>query len=627
MTDCFSPRHEVALAEGVSMEIYPPRILHRQGVSTSSRMGAKADFMWTSELGEVTVQSRVRRSGDRWDIVMSVANAGEDAEVAVRYPVVYYRFPEGTPVREFDPLFGGVLEKRSSWVERWYPGDASLCASFVTAPGQALGMAVRDEAQRRIRICHVPGDVSGQMGMELERVLVKRGEKIELPSAYIAWGQTWGDVLRPYRDHILATTKRAQPFCKWYWDGNWIENRYAHCLAPMLPTKATVSGAWSFDNARTPQTIEQLKKEMDEAFDIFDKRGLKPLFYQFGWWKAMATCRGLFLFDTVCGDYDEGGHPLIKPAIEYSHSKGGRTFIYTNFISAGEDTKVFRDHPEFFARDRAGFPVRNASYPMYMFCPSAPGLREYWDRVLRVILIDLDADGFFLDQVGGGTPNAYCYEPTHNHAHPDVYGRDYLALLDWVCRRAREIKPDCFIGGELTSDVRAMWCDQMQGVGYSKPREVTFASEQEAAATPPGEHFAFMSFINPEIAHLPSGSDYLARGCPGQPDNPLWKKYREVFRSGLQPCMTDPIGAMAYLFGPVNGEAILATIAVAELKDVTVELPMEMAPAGGGTHVARAVGDKKVVVEAGKEPHFYRFVEDISHESPRTCRKGNGGDE
>jgi len=605
MKDCFTPSHEVALAGGVVMEIYPPRILGTVGVGTASCAGGADDFTWTTELGEVRVQCRVQREADRWEIAMTVANTGADAEVAVRYPVVYYRFPEGTPMREFDPLFGGVLEKRSIWVERWYPGEASLCASFVAAPGQALGLAVRDEAQRRIRIYHVPGDVSGQMSMELERVLVKQGETIELPSAYIAWGRTWGDVLRPYRDFITATYKRAQPFSSWYWDGNWIENRYAHCLAPMHPTRATAAGAWSFDSARTPQNIEQLRKEMDEAFEIFDKRELKPLFYQFGWWKAMAQCRGLFLFDTVCGDYAEGGHPLIKPAIDYSHSKGGRTFVYTNFISAGEDSKVFREHPEFFARDRAGFPVRNASYPMYMFCPSAPGLREYWDRILRTILIDLDADGFFLDQVGGGTPSSYCYEPSHGHDHPDVYGRDYLALLDWVCRRAREIKPDCFIGGELTSDIRSLWCDQMQGVGYSKPQVVKFESPEQAAATPPGEHFAFMSFVNPEIAHLPSGPEYVARGCPGQPDNPLWKKFRHIFRAGLQPCATDPVGAMAYLFGPVNGEAILATLAGAELKDVTVTLPMPLAPVEGGTHTAKAISETSIQVEAGTEPCFY----------------------
>ena len=605
--DSFSPKHHFYPWPDVTAEIYPPRIHGPQGLGMSS-LANRGPLSWTSICGTVTVHSCVTFHEHGAEIEMTVENAGADQEVAIRYPVVYYRFPEGTKVREFDPLFGGVLEKRSIWVERWYPGDASMCASFVTAPGRALGMAVRNEAQRRIRIFHLPGDVSGQMGMELERVLVRRGERIVLPSAYVAWGCNWGDVLRPYRNWITATYLRAQPFSSWYWDGTWIENRYAHCLAPMQPTKATTGGVWSFDNSRPPQTLTALQAEMDEAFAVFAKRGLKPLFYQFGWWKAMATCPGLFLFDTVCGDYMEG-HALIKPAIEYSHKHGGRTFVYTNFISAGEDTQVFRQQPGLFARDRAGFPVRNASYPMYLFCPGAPGMREYWDRVLRTILIDLDADGLFLDQVGGGSPSAYCYDPSHRHEHPDVYGRDYLALLDWVCRRAREIKPDCFIGGELTSDIRAMWCDQMQGVGYSKPKELTFATPQEAASTAPGEHFAFMSFINPEIAHLPSGPDYVARGCPGQPDSALWKKFRHIFRAGLQPCQAEPIGAMAYLFGPVKGEAILATMALADVQDVAVALPVAMKPAEGGTDIASAAGSNTIVVAAGKEPRFYRLIQ------------------
>lgn len=609
MKDVFTPLHEIKPAAGVLVEVYPPRILSGSGVSTATRTGSDDDFTWTSTLGDVQVQCRVRRQENHWEIALQAHNDGAQHEVAIRYPVMYYRFPEGTPLREFDPNYGGVLEKRSHWVDRCYPGAASLCASFVTAPRQALGMAVRDEAQRRIRIYHVPGEISGQMSMELERVLLPAGETLELPSAYIVWGQTWGDVLRPYREHILATTRRAQPFSAWYWDGNWIENRYAHCLAPMHPTKATTAGMWSFDIACNPQTLEQLRGEMDEAFAKFATRGLKPLFYHFGWWKAMTRCRGQFLFDTVAGDYDEGGHELIKPAIEYSHSKGGKAFVYTNFISAGEDSQVFREHPEFFAHDAAGFPIRNGEYPMYMFCPGVPGLRDYWDRVLRTILVDVDADGLFLDQVGGGTPTVYCYDPSHQHAHPDTYGRDFLDLLDWVCRRAREIKPDCFIGGELTGDIRSMWCDQMQGVGYSHTKPVSFASPEEAAATAPGEHFAFMSFVNPEIAHLPAGPDYLARGCPGQPDNPLWQQYRDIFRAGLQPCLTDPLGAMAYLFGPVNGEAILATLALEDIGEITVNLPCALAPAEGGTHVARPAGAQAVAVEAGKTPRFYRFSE------------------
>jgi hypothetical protein len=464
-------------------------------------------------------------------------------------------------------------------------------------------MAMRNEQQRRVRLYHLPAATSGHMSLEIERVLIRSGETLDLPSAYIAAGVNWGDVLRPYRDWLQATYQRPLPLCDWYWNGNFIENRYAHCVAP-TPPAAGPDGVWTFDNRHAPQTVAGLKAEMDKAFALFGQRGLKPLFYQFGWWQSMATHPGTFVFDTVIGDFTEH-HALIAPLIDYAHRKGGRTFLYTNFIAAGDDSRLFREHPGLFAREPNGQPVRNASYPMYMLCPGAPGIRDYWDSVLQHILGDLDADGVFLDQVGGGAPNAYCYDPSHGHADPDAYGRDYLALLDFVARRAREIKPDCFIGGELTSDIRSLWCDQMQGVGYSRPKERVFASPAEAAAAPPSEHFAFMSFINPGIAHLPSEPNYVARGCPGQPDNPLWNRYRPVFRAGLQPCTTDPIGATAYLFGPVNGEAILATQAVAELEEVTVTLPTPLSPVEGGTHRAKPVNASSVRVEAGEQPRFY----------------------
>ena len=602
MSDSYTPTYSASTPPALGLEFYPPRLMDQTGLSAASAHDTPDGWTWHCTLGAVTLQCTVRRDAQRWELTLRLDNAGPDRELSVRYPVVQYDFPAGTLLREFDPLFGGVLEKHTLWIERWYPGNASLCASFVASPQQAVGLAMRNDQQRRVRLYHLPAATSGHMSLELERVMVRRGESLELPSAYIATGTHWGDVLRPYREWLQATYRRPQPLCDWYWNGNFIENRYAHCVAPVPPASGP-DAVWTFDNRHAPQTVDQLKAEMDKAFDLFGQRGLKPLFYQFGWWQAMATHPGTFVFDTVIGDCLEH-HGLIAPLIEYAHHRGGRTFLYTNFIAAGDDTRLFREHPEFFARDAGGLPIRNASYPMYMFCPGAPGLREYWDAVLHHILVDLDADGVFLDQVGGGAPSAYCHHPAHRHAHPDVYGRDYLALLDFVARRAREIKPDCFIGGELTSDIRSLWCDQMQGVGYSRPKDVAQASPADAAVPPP-EHFAFMSFVNPEIAHLPAAPDYVARGCPGQPDNPLWRKYRDVFRSGLQPCLADPVGATAYLFGPVDGQAILATLALAELGNVIVSLPLALSPAEGGTHMARAAGQTAVRVEAGKEPRFY----------------------
>jgi hypothetical protein len=607
MCEGFTPSLTTHIAPGLELEIAPPRLLDGTGLSTTTGVIAPDGGAWHCALGPITLVCTIRRESDRWEVTLRLTNAGPDRELAVRYPVLHYRFPDGTPLREFDPLFGGVLEKHTLWIERWYPGNASLCASFVAAPRQAVGLAMRNDQQRRVRLYHLPAATTGHMSLELERVLIRRGETLDLPSAYIATGCHWGDVLRPYRDWLQATYRRPLPLCDWYWNGAFIENRYAHCVAPTAPASGP-DGVWTFDNRHAPQTVDGLKAEMDKAFALFDQRGLKPLFYQFGWWQAMATHPGTFVFDTVIGDC-LAHHALIAPLIEYAHRRGGRTFLYTNFIAAGDDSRLFSEHPEYFAREPGGRPVRNASYPMYMLCPGAPGIRDYWDAVLRHILLDLDADGIFLDQVGGGAPNAYCYDPAHAHAHPDAYGRDYLALLDFVARRAREIKPDCFIGGELTSDIRSLWCDQMQGVGYSRPKERSFASPAEAAAAPPSEHFAFMSFINPEIAHLPSAPDYVARGCPGQPDDALWSQYRSVFRAGLQPCLTEPIGATAYLFGPVNGEAILATQACDEVGEVTVTLPTRLFPVAGGTHLARTAGDSSVRVEAGKEPRFYLLKE------------------
>lgn len=607
LTTSFDPKHQYQPFPDVTIDLFPPRLMDGTGMSTTEKQGVAGAFTWTAVLDTLTLDCAMTREGSRWEIRMTLRNSGPDREVTVRYPVVHYLFPDGMPLRHYDQVFGGVLEQRDLWIERFYPGDGSVCAGFVCSDQHALGLAVRNGEQLSARLWHLPAHTFGNISIELERVMVRQGETVELPSAYIGEGRTWGDVLRLYRTWLLGLyPERPQPLSDWYWNENYaVAYEWAHCIAPNYPPK-TISGAWIFDPSLRARTLEEVYADVDAAVETLGRRGLKPLFFQFGWWESMATCQGTYAFDTVCGDYT-AHHALTPSIIDYIHQKGGKTYLYTNFISAGEDTDVFRNHPEFFVHDAAGFPVRNAGYPMFLFCPGVPALKDYWDATLRYMLLDLDADGVFLDQVGGGTRCPFCYDPAHDHAHPGVYGQDFITLLDWVCTRAREIKPDCFIACELVSDIRSLWGDQLWDMNFSTPKPMVFSSREEAAQTLPGEHFAALNFVNPHLTHVAADSLHVARGFPGLPDNPVWRQFRHIFRTGPQPCITDPVGGIAYLYGPVNGEAILATLAWADLHNVTVELPLPLQAAGGGTQCAAQLDATHVRVDAGQEPRFYRL--------------------
>ena len=547
---------------------------------------------WEASAGAVCLRGRCTPDGaDRWKIVLTVENTGADIEARVGYPYLCYHFDQQQPARIFNPLFGGVLEATTIPFDISYPGPASFCLTAAAGLQSAVAMGVFDTEQRRIVIRHIPAWMDGQIRFVLERVLVKRGECLELPAQFIAVGRDWAEAMAPYRAWVGETFTRTRTRPAWWMNEPFTETRKAHCLAPFQPPDA-VPGIWIFDNEGRPRTFADLKAEVDDAAREGEERGYKPLFFQFGWWQAMAEIGGVFMFDSVCGDYHEA-HALTKQVIDYIHEKGLRTYLYTNAIAAGDESTVFRTRPELFVRDPAGFHVYNAGYPMLMFCPGAPGMRDYWEEILQYVLCTLDADGLFLDQVCGGFPSQYCFAQEHHHAHPDTYGQDFYQLVDFIAERARQIKPDCYVGGELTLDSRGLLLDEAHGWGYSGPRSTPPATQEAQRSTPPAEYFIFMRYLCPQVYSQRGGTEAdMMNGAAGSHAFPLWQQYRTIFESGVRPCHVNPCGAIAYLFGPQDGLVLLALRAHGEIGEVEITLPE-------GTHLSAPLPAGLTRTEAG----------------------------
>jgi hypothetical protein len=602
----FYPTKDLKPWQDVNVKLFPPRIRSKSGVSLSKMEESENGIIWKAYLGSLFLECTAVTSDNIMDLSLTISNKGKSDElISVRYPEVYYHFANESTLRVLDPTFGGVLEQKKPYpmVDVTYPGLASFCATLVAGKDKALGIAIRNKEQRSAHIRHLPASPSGQMSIELDRILVPAGKSIELPSAYIASGSDWSEVLLPYRDWFQATFPPKMNIPEWYESGEYSLTHTVHCIVPYYPPTAA-AGIWVFDPTFKVRTFEDVKKDVDRGVFQAANRNSKPLFYLFGWWEMMESFQGVHMFDAVCGDYTEG-HQLAKEAIQYIHSKEGRVFLYANFISAGEESRLFKEQPGLFARNEDGEAVRNASYPMYLFCASAPGIREYWDDVLKYILIEMNADGVFLDQLGGGSPSPKCTDPSHKHKHPDSYGEQYLALVEYVSKKAKELKPDALVCCELIDDVRSQYIDLVQGFGYARPKEMTFSSGEQAAHTPPHEYMVFLKYINPYANMFPGSSDNVALGSPGYPSDTIYTKYKDQFKSGLQPLKTDPVGAMAYLYGPVNGEAVLAVKAWDDINNVKVTLPDNFIPVNGGTDLATKIDDKIVAVEAGKRSKYY----------------------
>lgn len=504
-----------------------------------------------------------------WNLDFVLENVGgADVEARVALPYVFYHFEQDRAARVFNPLFGGVLEETQTPLRISYPGPASFCLTAAAGDRLALAVGLFNDEQRHVVIRHIPAGADGQIRLVLERVLVKAGQSVCLPRMFISLGEDWAEAMRVYRDWFASAFPRTHSRPGWWQDGCFSETRKAHCLVPFSPPEAA-GGVWIFDNEGKPRTWEMIRTEIDEAVEQGRQNNYVPLFYQFGWWQSMSDLQGLFTFDSLCGDYNQA-HVLAKQAVEYIHRRGARTYFYTNAISAGDETEVYCLHPELFARDRNGFPYYNVEYPMLLFCPGAPGLRTYWERILRYLLVELGVDGVFLDQVCGGAPPVYCYDPGHNHAHPDTYGRDMLDLIAFIFRTARWLKPDAYIGGELVHDARGVLLDEAHGYGYTGPRPVSSRDEN----TPLPEYYVFTRYLCPQI-YSSTSNDPLAlmNGAAGHASDPFWREHRAVFESSCAPCKVETPGVLAYFYGPFMGRSILAVRGARRQDRALVQIP------------------------------------------------------
>ena len=575
---------------GLHLRLQAPALTAGASHATAITSRVGEDIDWSATAGAVNLTAVCAPQNDAtWLLNFQLENQGPDIEVRLALPYLFYHFDQDQPARAFDPKFGGVLEVSQVPMHIAYPGPASFCMTAAVGLESAVATGVFDAQQRHIGIRHIPAGMDGQIRFVFERILVRQGETLALDPQFICAGRDWAQAMLPYRTWFAAQFKRPRPRPDWWVEGSFSGDRHAHCLAPFNPPDA-IPGVWIFNEQGRPRTFEQLKAEVDEAMRLGRAEGFTPLFYQFGWWQNMAELKGLFMFDSLCGDYTEA-HDMAKAIIRYIHQQGAKTYLYTNSISAGDESAVYRQQPGLFIRDAAGFPAYNWDYPMLMFCPGAPGMREYWEKALHYILIELDADGIFLDQVCGGYAPQYCYAGDHHHRHPDTYGSDFINLINFIGERARQMKPNCMIAGELVQDSRGILLDEAHGYGYNLPKSSPPAALNTQRSTPPAEAYIFTRYLCPEIyTQASSAVSDLMNGSAGHYREEIWRSYRRVFESTVQPCHVEPAGGLAYLFGPRDGAAILAVRAQGKERAAEraaakeFKLPEEGAPVacGGG---------------------------------------------
>ena len=170
------------------------------------------------------------------------------------------------------------------------------------------------------------------------------------------------------------------------------------------------------------------------------------------------------------------------------------------------------------------------------------------------------------------------------------------------------MKPNCMIAGELVQDSRGNLLDEAHGYGYNLPKSSPPAALNVQRSTPPAEAYIFTRYLCPEIyTQASSAVSDLMNGSAGHYREEIWRSYRRVFESVVQPCRVEPVGGLAYLFGPQDGAAILAVRAHGEIGPVNITLPADFFPRGELPPGLTQNGPHQVTCQAGIEPRYFKL--------------------
>lgn len=145
-----------------------------------------------------------------------------------------------------------------------------------------------------------------------------------------------------------------------------------------------------------------------------------------------------------------GGEEQIKEFVDSLHNQGFKVKIWwaptpvqPEWIPSWNGSvdpgiaRVAKEHPEWLIMDKDGSFPRD-SRDMYQFCPSVPEVQEYMKELTTRFIGEWGFDGHKLDAYYVVPP---CYNPAHNHRHPEESYQDLPKLIQIIYETSKSLKP------------------------------------------------------------------------------------------------------------------------------------------------------------------------------------------
>ena len=247
----------------------------------------------------------------------------------------------------------------------------------------------------------------------------------------------------------------------WQVGAQWLREQRA--WVPMRKSPA----AW-FEQT-TISGEERLDTKLDEGFTFHDlpevlteERKIGADFFHIYGFSEPESLGGRDNW-TNRGDYllaaeNMGGFDALRRGIDAVHRAGGRAIFYVEGLIVWKRSRIGRSRGgqwTMMAEDG----THELVYPGYWhMCPACPEWQQWFARECAQIVRMTGVDGFFIDSLCA-TPNHRCFNPAHEHPHPDIWNHGVRQLLRTVREELDKVDPRTIIFVEGAADIAREFAD------------------------------------------------------------------------------------------------------------------------------------------------------------------------
>jgi alpha-galactosidase len=134
------------------------------------------------------------------------------------------------------------------------------------------------------------------------------------------------------------------------------------------------------------------------------------------------------------------GDADMRAMVDSIHAAGFKAKLWWVPMNVQTTDPLMQEHPDWVVLDAGGQTKHERWWDVDQLCPALPEVVEQQKALVRRFLVDWDFDGFKMDGgcLGMVTP---CYNPAHNHEHPEESCRAVATFFKAIMDEAERIKP------------------------------------------------------------------------------------------------------------------------------------------------------------------------------------------